>query len=699
MCTAIGKAIVDPSDDGNEIEVGTFGELQQNAESCPTCRSFLSGCSRDKTEILEPDALIIMYRKPFPDSDLQICDEGHNSLYSEVAELQPHKPSRSAGIIVDEKWIDLQRVRAWLNFCDDSHQNTCHGFPDQEGVRAADNLLLIDVDEERLVSAPGTAQYYTLSYVWGKDTGEAVLETTKENIEAHRKRGFLSLERHDLRLPETIKDSMRLVKRLNGRYLWVDRLCIIQNSVEHKSQQIGMMGSIYAQSYCTIIAAGGNDSHYGLRGVGGGSKPRQFYQRVLQFPGASCVLLNDSLDAERLSFWNTRGWTYQEKIMSRRALVFAKNTVTWRCQHNIWREDLTGDPEGVERPRPHMGSFDLFVPYPWPNLFQWMFVIQKYNRRNLSFESDRLAAVAGIESALSASFVGGFYYGLPRLFFDIALLWQPNSPMKRRFGDSENIQGYLPSWSWMGWHGALRTISAFVGFDYLRTNPQDEDSQQTSCITTPLVEWRVTNLTGKQERISNSYHTWRDMAALPIEKLPEGWTKHQPNVSDKPYFSHDRAGPATFWWPVPMDSDPTKSRPQAASPYLTFRTSRAYFTIAQRTRSLDLCQCMSVIIKDMEGNWAGVLRLNIPKSAPVPTGQTVELVAISAGQADNLRDESWLLEEWDLNQRPRLGPLYEFYNVMHVRREDGWISRESLGRVEKGVWERQQLEECEFKMR
>jgi hypothetical protein len=385
--------------------------------------------------------------------------------------------------------------------------------------------------------------------------------------------------------------------------------------------------------------------------------------------------------------------------MSHRALVFAKNTVTWRCQRNVWREDLTGDTEGVERPQPKIASFDLFVPYSWPNLFQWMYVIQKYNRRNLSFESDRLAAVAGIESALSTSFVGDFYYGLPRFFFDNSLLWQPNSPMKRRVGNSEDMQGYLPSCSWMGWHGVLRTTSAFIGFDYLRTNPQDHISQQTSCITTPLVEWRVTDLTGRQERISNSYHIWRDMATLPIEELPEGWTKNQPNVSDKPYFSHARAGPATFWWPVPIDGDPTKSGPHILSPYLTFRTSRVYFTIDQSTPSLDLCRCMTVIIKDMGGNWAGVLRLNIAKFAPVPTGQTVELVAISAGQADNSGDESWLLDEWNLGQRSRSGPFYEFYNVIHVRREDDWTLRESLGRVEKGVWERQQLEECEFKMR
>ena len=140
------------------------------------------------------------------------------------------------------------------------------------------------------------------------------------------------------------------------------------------------------------------------------------------------------------------------------------------------------------------------------------------------------------------------------------------------------------------------------------------------------------------------------MAALPIEELPEGWTRNQPNVSDKPYFSHARAEPATFWWPVPIDSDPKRPGPQTGSPYLTFRISRAYFTIDQSTPGPDLCRCMTVIIKDMGGNWAGVLRLNIAKSAHVPTGQTVELVAISAGQADNSEDESWLLEEWNLDQ-------------------------------------------------
>ena len=80
MCTAIGKAFFDPSDD-DEIEVGIFGELQ-----------------------------------------------------------------RSAGIKVDGEWICLQRVKAWLSFCDDSHQDTCHGFRDQEVVRPPDNLLSINVE-------------------------------------------------------------------------------------------------------------------------------------------------------------------------------------------------------------------------------------------------------------------------------------------------------------------------------------------------------------------------------------------------------------------------------------------------------------------------------------------------------------------------------------------------------------------------
>jgi Heterokaryon incompatibility protein (HET) len=75
--------------------------------------------------------------------------------------------------------------------------------------------------------------------------------------------------------PNTVKDAIDLVESLGERYLWVDSLCIVQDDDEWKCSQINNMASIYANSHLTIIAADGDSSDYGLRGLRGISGPRQ----------------------------------------------------------------------------------------------------------------------------------------------------------------------------------------------------------------------------------------------------------------------------------------------------------------------------------------------------------------------------------------------------------------------------------------
>lgn len=371
----------------------------------------------------------------------------------------------------------------------------------------------------------------------------------------------------------------------------------------------------------------------------------------------------------------------------------------WRCQRFIWREDMTGDPEGASRPELDDASHEIFAPYPWPNLHQWMNSVLLYNRRNLTFESDRLSAIAGVESALRRSFPGGFCYGLPEFFFDAALLWLPNDPLKRRTGGPESsMKNYLPSWSWVGWHGFLDPKTCRFGLDYLRTDAQGEPGRRTSCTVLPLVEWHQMDLYGNRRKIRNEYAQWLRIAETSSEEVPEGWTKHESITGRRPWFTHPAADPATFWWPVPVRIGSIHPHALPFPPYLIFKSTRAFLTMDGLLPSLDLCRCMAVSLRDADGHWAGMLRLNLSKSAIAPVGQRCELVAISSGYADNSVDESGYLEEWTHAERSRSSALYRFYNVLWVRREDGWILRQALGRVEKSVWERQELEELELKM-
>jgi hypothetical protein len=80
-----------------------------------------------------------------------------------------------------------------------------------------------------------------LSYYWAI---EKQLTTTRETLEAMT-RGILTRQ-----LAQTILDS----RLLGPRYLWVDTLCIIQDSDEEKSSKIERMGLIDKGSIVAMAA-------------------------------------------------------------------------------------------------------------------------------------------------------------------------------------------------------------------------------------------------------------------------------------------------------------------------------------------------------------------------------------------------------------------------------------------------------------
>lgn len=60
--------------------------------------------------------------------------------------------------------------------------------------------------------------------------------------------------------------------------------------------------------------------------------------------------------------------------------------------------------------------------------------VNTFNQRELTFSKDVFDAFAGVSAVMGQQFRGGFHFGLPQLFFDAVLLWQPgeDGPIKRR---------------------------------------------------------------------------------------------------------------------------------------------------------------------------------------------------------------------------------------------------------------------------
>ncbi len=64
--------------------------------------------------------------------------------------------------------------------------------------------------------------------------------------------------------PRTVQDAVNLVRLLGLRYLWVDSICIVQDSQADMQDQFPKMGQIYGNALLTIVAADGDDAstHY-----------------------------------------------------------------------------------------------------------------------------------------------------------------------------------------------------------------------------------------------------------------------------------------------------------------------------------------------------------------------------------------------------------------------------------------------------
>src|ERR1700761_6968494 len=144
------------------------------------------------------------------------------------------------------------------------------------------------------------------------------------------------------RLPRTIEDSIRLTKALGARYLWIDALCIVQDdSDEIKKIHLEKMDAIYSCSVVTIAAASGHHADCGLPGVTASRWLGQNTETVKPFMTLASMSPSFSqLENSQLLVWNTRGWTFQEKILAKRIILFTDYQVYFRCSESIWTEEV-----------------------------------------------------------------------------------------------------------------------------------------------------------------------------------------------------------------------------------------------------------------------------------------------------------------------------------------------------------------------
>ncbi|KAF8548636.1 HET-domain-containing protein [Imleria badia] len=353
--------------------------------------------------------------------------------------------------------VDMDLIRAWLHHCENGHGKDCKlslRYPLQS---RRGPTFLIDVIDSCLVDAPSECRYIALSYVWG--TG-AVFKHLQENSTSLRNPGVLSV----LPIPTTIRDAMTVVHAIRERYLWVDSICIIQNDLQMQQTEITRMGSIYSNALFTIIAASGDSANSGLPGVRPGT--REELQRTVKLASGEVLLGIDfrpgSIDD---TLWGKRAWTFQERVLSTRVLIFFDTQVYWSCCKALHSEELALEQalhvqrDPLSSPLPGLTispSLEPMEPGEYRTLYTAL--LFSYRQRRLTFQTDLLNAFAGISEVLATAHDDGCIWGLPLSQFSYAMTWHFLSRCSRNhnhvpiFGsDGTNEVVPVPSWSWAAW--------------------------------------------------------------------------------------------------------------------------------------------------------------------------------------------------------------------------------------------------------
>ncbi|KAF4537402.1 uncharacterized protein LTHEOB_1593 [Lasiodiplodia theobromae] len=187
--------------------------------------------------------------------------------------------------------------------------------------------------------------YVTLSYRWGSPSNAShVVQTTKETLSAHLSTG-IEIDS----LPKTIRDAVDITRRLGISYLWIDRLCIVQDDEEDWVRESSRMCDIYASSTLTISADDAEDDDAGIYGEQRNHRMWRYkcfssgnedygnpllltekwpHPTLSDFTQGEINTLMLTVDTSPLT---TRAWTLQERLMSTRVLHFTRFEIVWEC--------------------------------------------------------------------------------------------------------------------------------------------------------------------------------------------------------------------------------------------------------------------------------------------------------------------------------------------------------------------------------
>lgn len=225
-----------------------------------------------------------------------------------------------------------EQDQKWIAECLKSHREVCGADHNENGSGYKPTRLLyvgtdLNNDVPRLclsANLPDKISYMTLSHCWGKIE---IFRPLVGNMKELLKQVPLP------ELPNVFREAIELTRHLGIQYLWIDSLCIIQDSPKDWASESVTMNNVYRYSYLNIASTGCTDGRGSLwnpcdqtsilpRKLALNIRDPESITRKRVSKGEYYLVEGTWFSQIFMSPLISRGWVFQEMLLAPRIISF-----------------------------------------------------------------------------------------------------------------------------------------------------------------------------------------------------------------------------------------------------------------------------------------------------------------------------------------------------------------------------------------
>ena len=379
------------------------------------------------------------------------------------------------------KEASWDQVLQWQTRCMDSH-GTCKPLSQLES-NTKDALAQywparflavgsIDDTTAKVCKVPSLSysalRYTTLSHRWSQQNPTMLLSKNYKSFED-------GIQLTDLQ--PAFRDAIIVTRKLGVPYIWIDSLCIIQDSVEDWAIESSKMYQVYKNSFLNIVAAvsapkpldSSTGVHTGLAADHTELSDGGLFHKRNPWSAMPCIVRTGQSGIRKYaaSYFEPedrsiekhnslevfgRAWVLQELLLPGRSLNFGKEELHWYCCElqatetlpylQTYFESMYKDAEDTiphlrQRWRKIQNCSDI-------SRFQtWGKIVEEYSTKQMTKLSDKFVAVAGLASELGTAWNAEHLAGIWSFRFRRGLLWRC-----KRAASLQRLLNIAPGWSW-----------------------------------------------------------------------------------------------------------------------------------------------------------------------------------------------------------------------------------------------------------